>query len=253
MEAPATGAASIEFEVTSNGRAVLERQFGGTSHEMITVYLACLRPAAGEPLLCDGQPAGLSRWPTHRRPRDIRMEFVGGTGLDPRQDHHANGERIEVRRSGRTARRVPVPQRARSRRRAPRCGSASAVTPPQSSAPHPRPSPEPAPWITDCAAGNAAPRWPTTRCRCGGSRNVAPAGPSCTRAACASSTTPARRSTVARPIAEEVKDKQAANFCDYFRPTPAAYQPAALQRRGQGQGRTRGAVRRANEDQETEL
>jgi len=27
------------------------------------------------------------------------------------------------------------------------------------------------------------------------------------------------------PIAEEVKDKMHANFCDYFRPTPAAYQP----------------------------
>ncbi len=29
-------------------------------------------------------------------------------------------------------------------------------------------------------------------------------------------------------IAEEVKDKQRANFCDYFKPTPGAYQPAAL-------------------------
>ncbi len=29
------------------------------------------------------------------------------------------------------------------------------------------------------------------------------------------------------PVAEEVKDKAVANFCDYFRPTPAAYQPEA--------------------------
>lgn len=28
-------------------------------------------------------------------------------------------------------------------------------------------------------------------------------------------------------VAEEVKDKQAANFCDYFRPSATAYQPAA--------------------------
>jgi hypothetical protein len=27
------------------------------------------------------------------------------------------------------------------------------------------------------------------------------------------------------PVAEEVKDKTRANFCDYFRPTPAAYRP----------------------------
>ena len=30
------------------------------------------------------------------------------------------------------------------------------------------------------------------------------------------------------PVAEEVKDKTVANFCDYFRATPAAYRPEAL-------------------------
>jgi len=30
------------------------------------------------------------------------------------------------------------------------------------------------------------------------------------------------------PIADEVKDKTSANFCDYFRPTPDAWQPAQL-------------------------
>jgi hypothetical protein len=29
------------------------------------------------------------------------------------------------------------------------------------------------------------------------------------------------------PVAEEVKDKGVANFCDYFRPTAAAYRPEA--------------------------
>lgn len=29
------------------------------------------------------------------------------------------------------------------------------------------------------------------------------------------------------PIAEEVKDKTRANFCDYFRPRPGAYAPAS--------------------------
>jgi hypothetical protein len=28
------------------------------------------------------------------------------------------------------------------------------------------------------------------------------------------------------PVAEEVKDKTHANFCDYFRPVPTAYRPA---------------------------
>jgi hypothetical protein len=30
------------------------------------------------------------------------------------------------------------------------------------------------------------------------------------------------------PIADEVKDKIRANFCDYFRPTPTAWQPGQL-------------------------
>lgn len=29
-------------------------------------------------------------------------------------------------------------------------------------------------------------------------------------------------------IADEVKDKERANFCDYFRPTPAAYQAGSV-------------------------
>jgi hypothetical protein len=95
MEAPASGAASIEFEVTSNGRAVLERQFDGTAHEMITVYsLAYDRLQANHFCAMGNQPA--YKLSDGSSPRDIRMEFVGGTGLDPQSDHHANGERIEV-------------------------------------------------------------------------------------------------------------------------------------------------------------
>ena len=95
MEAPATGAALIEFEVTSNGRAIIERQFGGTAHEMITVFsLAHDRLQANHFCAMGNQPA--YRLAETSTPRDIRMEFVGGTGLDPQKDHHANGERIEV-------------------------------------------------------------------------------------------------------------------------------------------------------------
>lgn len=95
MLAPASGAASLEFEVTSNGRALIERQFGGTSHEMITVFsLAHDRLQANHFCAMGNQPA--YRLAEGSSPRDIRMEFVGGTGLDPATDRHANGERIEV-------------------------------------------------------------------------------------------------------------------------------------------------------------
>jgi hypothetical protein len=95
MEAPASGPASIEFEVTSNGRAVLEHQFRGTSHEMVTVYsLAYDRLQASHYCAMGNQPAYALA--AGSSPRDVRMEFAGGTGFDPARDNHANGERIEV-------------------------------------------------------------------------------------------------------------------------------------------------------------
>lgn len=136
MEAPATGAAAIEFEVTSNGRAIIERQFGGTSHEMITVFsLAHDRLQANHFCAMGNQPA--YRLADASTPRDIRMEFVGGTGLDPQKDHHANGERIEVvgpdelrvEFQFRTGQEPPTSAAMRLKR--------VAVTPPQSSAPSP--------------------------------------------------------------------------------------------------------------------
>jgi len=86
---------TVEFEVTSNGRAVLERQFAGTTHEMVTMYyLAYDRLQATHYCSAGNQPAyKLAQGST---PRDIRMEFAGGTGFDPATDQHADGERIEV-------------------------------------------------------------------------------------------------------------------------------------------------------------
>jgi len=38
---------------------------------------------------------------------------------------------------------------------------------------------------------------------------------------------PGRPGDCQEPIAEPVRDKERANFCDYFEPTSAAYQPGA--------------------------
>ena len=86
---------TIQFEVTSNGRAVLERQFAGTTHEMVTMYyLAYDRLQATHYCSAGNQPA--FKLAAGSTPRDIRMEFAGGTGFDPATDQHVDGERIEV-------------------------------------------------------------------------------------------------------------------------------------------------------------
>lgn len=86
---------TVEFEVTSNGRAVLERQFAGTSHEMVTMYyLAYDRLQATHYCAMGNQPA--FKLAPRSTPRDIVMEFAGGTGFDPATDQHVDGEHIEV-------------------------------------------------------------------------------------------------------------------------------------------------------------
>jgi hypothetical protein len=86
---------TVQFEVTSNGRAVLERQFAGTAHEMVTMYyLAYDRLQATHYCSAGNQPA--FRLAPASTARDIRMEFAGGTGFDPATDQHVDGERIEV-------------------------------------------------------------------------------------------------------------------------------------------------------------
>src|SRR5512137_3168170 len=73
-DAPVT----VEFEVTSNGRAVLERQFAGTAHEMVTMYyLAYDRLQATHYCSMGNQPA--FKLAADSTPRDVRMEFAGGT------------------------------------------------------------------------------------------------------------------------------------------------------------------------------
>lgn len=86
---------AVEFEVTSNGRTVLERQFAGSPHEMVTVYyLAYDRLQATHYCSAGNQPA--FKLAADATPRDIRMDFAGGTGLDPATDSHVDGERIEI-------------------------------------------------------------------------------------------------------------------------------------------------------------
>jgi hypothetical protein len=87
--------AAVEYEVTSNGRTVIERQFPGTGHEMVTVYyLAYDRLQATHYCAMGNQPA--YKLASASTPLNIVMEAAGGTGFDPERDQRANGERIEI-------------------------------------------------------------------------------------------------------------------------------------------------------------
>ena len=86
---------ALEMAVTSNGRAVLERIFAGSPHEMTTVYfLARDRLLATHYCSIGNQPA--FELAATSKPTDIVMEFAGGTGLDPKTDQHAHGVHLQV-------------------------------------------------------------------------------------------------------------------------------------------------------------
>jgi hypothetical protein len=85
--------------VTSNGRAVIEKLFADTPHEMTTVYfLAGDRLQATHYCSIGNQPS-FSLAATSQ-PRDITMELSGSTGFDPKTDQHAHGVHIEVLDTG---------------------------------------------------------------------------------------------------------------------------------------------------------
>jgi hypothetical protein len=95
MEDPLAGPpVNVRYEVVSGGKAVIEYQNPGQSFEMVTVYY-----------LADGKLhathyCGAGNQPAYKLGRDstdalLKLEFDGGTGLDPKQDGHVH--RGEIR------------------------------------------------------------------------------------------------------------------------------------------------------------
>lgn len=86
---------ALEMAVTSNGRAVLERVFAGTPHEMTTVYYLAYDRLLATHYCSIGNQPGFKLVDTSK-PNDIVMELAGGTGFDPRTDQHAHGVHLQV-------------------------------------------------------------------------------------------------------------------------------------------------------------
>jgi hypothetical protein len=85
----------VEYRLTGNGTALVERLFAGSPHEMTSVY----HLEAGELVLTHYCAMG-------NQPRmklvaggadgDLRFDFVGGTNLDVASSTHIHGGRISI-------------------------------------------------------------------------------------------------------------------------------------------------------------
>jgi hypothetical protein len=83
--------AAIRYEVVSNGNTVMERQFPGTSHEMISMY-----HLDGDQLFAVHYCA-MGNQPRMRFEQgsaaELRFAFAGGTNFDPKKDMHIHSAR----------------------------------------------------------------------------------------------------------------------------------------------------------------
>ncbi|HET7203477.1 MAG TPA: hypothetical protein VFI92_08935 [Steroidobacteraceae bacterium] len=86
---------ALEMAVTSNGRAVLERVFAGSPHEMTTVYFLAHDRLLATHYCSIGNQPGFELVDTSK-PTDIVMTLAGGTGFDPKTDQHAHGVHLQV-------------------------------------------------------------------------------------------------------------------------------------------------------------
>jgi hypothetical protein len=86
---------SVEYRLTGNGTALMERLFAGTPHEMLSVYYMegselvlthyCAMGNQPRMKLVSGGKEG-----------DLHFDFVGGTNLDPATSTHIHGGRISI-------------------------------------------------------------------------------------------------------------------------------------------------------------
>jgi hypothetical protein len=84
---------TVEYALTGNGTAVMERLFAGSPHEMLSVYYLdagelvlthyCAMGNQPRMKLVSGGPNG-----------ELRFDFVGGTNLDPARSTHIHSGRV---------------------------------------------------------------------------------------------------------------------------------------------------------------
>jgi hypothetical protein len=86
---------TVTYRTTSNGNAVLEDLFPGTSHEMITIY-----HLDGDALVLTHYCA-LGNQPrmslTNSDPGELVFDFAGGANVKPEVDAHMHSARISLR------------------------------------------------------------------------------------------------------------------------------------------------------------
>jgi hypothetical protein len=92
--------AHLEYRLTGNGSVVMETQFGGTEHEMISMYHLDGDKLVMTHYCAAGNQPRLVLDPEASGDGELVFVFAGGTNLDPAKDSHIHGAHFEIAGDG---------------------------------------------------------------------------------------------------------------------------------------------------------
>jgi hypothetical protein len=92
--------ADVTFKLTGAGSALVETQFPGMPHEMVSVYHLDGNELRVTHYCAAGNQPRVKLDRAHSTPEDLIFVFDGGTNLDPEKDMHIHGVRIKFEKDG---------------------------------------------------------------------------------------------------------------------------------------------------------
>lgn len=84
----------VQYRVTAAGSAVMETQFAGTPHEMVSVYYRDGNDLVLTHYCAAGNQPRLRLDAAASKPDELRFVYAGGSNLDPAKDAHIHGALI---------------------------------------------------------------------------------------------------------------------------------------------------------------
>ena len=99
----AHGDGTVVFKLTGAGSAVVETQFPGSNHEMVSVYHLDGDDLRMTHYCAAGNQPKVKLDRANSKPDELIFVFDGGTNLDPQKDMHIHGLKISFQDDGKVA------------------------------------------------------------------------------------------------------------------------------------------------------
>jgi hypothetical protein len=89
-------AATVTYELTGGGTAVMEKLFPGTAHEMLSVYFMDGNDLVLTHYCAMANQPKMKLVKTTANPMTLTFDFAGGTNFDPAKDTHIHSGSIRI-------------------------------------------------------------------------------------------------------------------------------------------------------------